>query len=156
MDASLIVSILSLLLSIAVAATQVILWRRTGVVITCRGDVDLQLDGVVVIVTNRGRSEGTVSGWGFVFPDGTASPWVSEIAERYWPGAVAPDRGVKPPVPRDIPGMSSFRTMVPFHQIRSWMTAAGRDGQNVLPYVQMATDEVVRAKGWLTIPETTH
>ena len=146
------VSILSLVLSVAVAVTQVVLWRRTGVVITCRGEVDPYLDGVVIIVTNRGRGQGTISGWGFVFPDGTVSPWVSETAERYWPGAGAPERGSRRPVPQTIPGMSSFRTMVPLDQIRSWMTAAGRDGQSLLPYVQMATGEVMKAKGWLAIP----
>ena len=129
MSGELIVAALSLLLSISVAISQVLLWRREGGLLRCRGAVEN--GALVIVVQNVGRGTSTVSGYGFTAA-GRELPWATDVATRYWRGA---SQLTTPGLPRSLGGRASERWSIPLDEIRSYLDAAEITVNAVRPFV---------------------
>lgn len=84
---SVVLSAIALVVAIASAISQVVLWRLSGprVTVDWANGILPPLDGVwiIVTVTNSGRGPTTVSGWGFTCEPGTDRTMVVPELEKW-------------------------------------------------------------------------
>lgn len=145
-----VLAITSLVVSIAVAVSQYVLWRRDGPVLQCEAKVTS--GQFVITARNVGRGECTLTGFGFHF--GLLEyPWITETATRYWPGAG--DWTLKPlssPFPYPLRGKASASWYVPVAELSAAMSALEVGAVQVTAFLATATGEHVRSKASLKLP----
>lgn len=140
----LVISITSLLISVAVAVAQLVQWRRAGAVVKC--EVSNSRDRVVVTARNVGRGACELTGFGFMFGC-LEYPWISATATRYWPGAGEwTNSQLDSPFPLTLNGQASRSWYVPTDELAAAHDSFTEAADPVRGYVTLATGEQIASR----------